>query len=271
MSRRARRAIWNQPPSGASDVRGGGIKGSTVRSVRSFLRARGFDVTRYPHAYSLQANLAAVLAVHGINCVLDVGAHHGQFGKGLRSQGYAGRIVSFEPSSDAQPLLLEAASFDRNWSVRAVALGRQPGVATIHLFRNSIFNSLHEPSDHTRELFTDAVRVGEEQIEVSTLDHEYQSSVKGITNPRVLLKSDTQGHDLDVIEGGLGVLPEISAILVELSVSPIYRGQPGFIAVYGRLIDLGFRPSGMFPVAWGTDHLSVIEFDGVFVRRSRAL
>jgi FkbM family methyltransferase len=242
-----------------------------VRGVRSFLRARGFDVTRYPHAYSLQASLAAVVGVQHINCVLDVGANTGQFAKGLRSQGYAGRIVSFEPSSDALPMLLEATSFDRDWSVRAVALGRERRVATMHRFGNSLFNSLHEVSDHTRDLFTDAVKVGEELIEVSTLDHEYESSVKGITNPRVLLKSDTQGHDLDVIEGGLGVLPDISAILVELSVSPIYRDQPGLIAVYGRLIDLGFRPSGMFPVNLGTDGLSVIEFDGVFVRRSSVL
>ena len=243
-----------------------------MRGIRSFLRARGLDVTRYPPSYSLQGSLRAVLGLHRINCVLDVGANTGQFAKGLRSQGYAGRIASYEPSSDALPLLLEATSFDRDWLVRAVALGREPGVATMHRFRNSVFNSLHEASYHTRGLFpTDAVKVGEEQIEVSTLDHEYQSSVEGITNPRVLLKSDTQGHDLDVIEGGLGVLPDISAILVELSVSPIYRDQPSLIAVYGRLIDLGFRPSGMFPVARGTDHLSVIEFDGVFVRRSSPL
>ena len=167
-----------------------------------------------------------MLGVQRINCVLDVGANAGQFAKGLRSQGYAGRIVSFEPSSDALPMLLEATSFDRDWSVRAVALGREPRVATMHRFRNSLFNSLHEASDQTRDLFTDAVKVGEEQIRVSTLDHEYESSVQGITNPRVLLKSDTQGHDLDVIEGGLGVLPDISAILVELSVSPSIGTNP---------------------------------------------
>lgn len=271
MSKRARRAIWDEPQVDPLDVRGGGIRGSTVRGLRSFLRARGFDVTRYPHAYSVQANIGAVLEAHRINCVLDVGANAGQFAKRLRSQGYGGRIVSFEPSSDTLPLLLEATSSDRHWRIRAMALGREPEVTTMHRFRNSVLNSLHEATDDARDRFPNAVKVGEEQVEVSTLDHEYQSCVQGITGPRVLLKSDTQGHDLDVIEGGLGVLPDISAIVVELSVSPIYREQPNLIAVYGRLMDLGFRPSGMFPVNRGTDGLSVIEFDGVFVRRSSAL
>jgi hypothetical protein len=49
----------------------------------------------------LDGALAAVLEAQHVNCVLEVGVNIGQFGCRIRAIGYAGRIVSFEPSPAA--------------------------------------------------------------------------------------------------------------------------------------------------------------------------
>ena len=51
----------------------------------------------------------------------------------------------------------------------------------------------------------------------------------------MLLKTDTQGWDLEVIEGAAGCLERVVALQVELSVRPIYEGSPGWLEVLARL------------------------------------
>ena len=72
-----------------------------VRVGRELVRRRGFDLVRYPSVESLDDHLATLLRRLRIECVVDVGAHHGEFGLSLRRQGYSGRIVSFEPASES--------------------------------------------------------------------------------------------------------------------------------------------------------------------------
>ena len=110
---------------------------------------------------------------------------------------------------------------------------------------------------------------GTSTVTLSTLADEYESAVAGIANPRVLLKSDTQGHDLNVIEGAQGLPENVVAVLVELSVQPIYEEQPYMTRVIDRLKEEGFIPIAFSPVTTSFDKLRVIEFDGVFVRKPK--
>jgi hypothetical protein len=75
---------------------------------------------------------------------------------------------------------------------------------------------------------------------------------------------DTQGSDMDVIEGARKALPSITALQLELSVRPIYDGQPSLPQTMAALADLGFELLGVFPIS--RDGLRVVEFDGVFCR-----
>jgi FkbM family methyltransferase len=59
-----------------------------------------------------------------ISLVLDIGANNGQYGKLLRDIiGYQGRIVSFEPLSDAYGLLKKTAASDPLWECHNNAFG----------------------------------------------------------------------------------------------------------------------------------------------------
>ena len=53
--------------------------GRAERATRSVLRRLGFDIVRHPPRLSLQWNVTLVFERLGINCVLDVGANHGQY------------------------------------------------------------------------------------------------------------------------------------------------------------------------------------------------
>ena len=76
-------------------VLSGALKEFKTHARRS-LRARlGRDVVAAVD--SLGGHLALLLARLGIDHVLDVGAHRGEYAESLRTLGYRGRIFSFEP------------------------------------------------------------------------------------------------------------------------------------------------------------------------------
>src|SRR5215472_6069643 len=80
---------------------------------------------------------AILMQRRSIDVVLDVGANKGQFGKQLRGLGYRGRIISFEPLSDAFSALSQTASGDPMWTCHNFALGDLASSATINVSANS--------------------------------------------------------------------------------------------------------------------------------------
>ena len=74
-------------------TRAHGIK----RVIQKAARVVGLHVGRYPPVDSLAYHLKTLLRQLEIDCVLDVGAHEGEFSGFLRDLDYAGEIISFEP------------------------------------------------------------------------------------------------------------------------------------------------------------------------------
>lgn len=84
-----------------------------------------------------------MLKAHEVNLVFDIGANAGQFAQSLRELGYRGRIVSFEPQSEAREQLERAASVDPLWEVAPkAAIGAEDGEIELNLAANSISSSL---------------------------------------------------------------------------------------------------------------------------------
>jgi FkbM family methyltransferase len=242
--------------------------------VHAALRRAGVDLIRWPKPPDdslISWTLKSLIEKQRINCVLDVGANTGQFGELLRSLGYRGRIVSFEPSPNAFQALSNKASSDPEWQIRQLGLAAKPGSAELYTHGDSVFNSLHSSLAQTDlpdviDGIPEYADKGTITVTLSTLAAEYSGAVTGITSPRVLLKSDTQGHDLDVIAGAQGLSPQVIAVLVELSVQPIYTDQPYLTQVIDRLKGEEFIPIAFQPVTRSLDELRVVEFDGLFMR-----
>jgi FkbM family methyltransferase len=246
------------------------------RLVKSGLRRCGYDVTQYPmpdwqmNRNSLATALRELLAVLQINCVIDVGANNGQYGEFLRSIGYKGRIVSFEPVSSTYLRLADKSKTDPAWQIYNMAVGRAEEILKINVMDNSVFSSLLPINAFGTEQFADQTTVTRtEEVKVVRLDSKIDEIVAGLDNPRVYLKMDTQGYDLNVIEGASGCLNSILGLQSEIALQPIYEGMPDYLTSLAKLNSLGFGVTALVPVT-RDENLCVVEFDCLMVRNSHS-
>lgn len=235
-------------------------------ALRQAGRRFGVSIERHPNPDERAGHLALLFRRHAIDCVLDVGANRGQFGTALRRVGYRGRIVSFEPVPEAFAQLQQVASARPPWETRRVALGARPALQSLNVTVSTSVSSFLTPTAAYQERYGGGVVARTEEVEVKRLDDIFDEVTK--PSERVFLKIDTQGYDLDVIEGAAGCIDRLVGIQTELSVLPIYEGMAGYLTALSVIRDLGFTPTGMFTVERDND-LRIEEFDAVFVRVSR--
>jgi FkbM family methyltransferase len=217
-------------------------------------------------APAAHACIRSMLRLHQIDLVLDVGANRGQFARLLRRLGYAGDIVSFEPLAKYRSELAVAAAADRRWRIIPLAMGNAVAELDLHVCKDDAFSSLHPVNDIARSRFGDLVAEKHvERVSVRRLDDQWPALSEG--RPRnVLLKSDTQGHDLAVLEGATAVLSSTRAIVTEAAFVPLYEQAPLFPQVSSWLAARGFALSGIFPISHHPEDLTLIETDCVFTR-----
>src|SRR5215469_5412513 len=244
------------------------------RTLRNLMHRAGFDIQRWPRRPDdgvADWAVEAVLRSREINCVIDVGGNLGHFGERLRALGYRGRIVSFEPSPSTLPAIQQTAARDGRWEVRPVGLSDVAGTAELRLHEGPELDSLLTAIPGVTDQIPIMAETGTATVSLSTLAAEFPSIVAGIGSPRVLLKSDTQGHDAAVLRGAGGLPPEVVAVLDELAGQPIYNGQPKMTEVMDILLDDGFTPVAFQPLFVSPDGLRVVEFDGMFMRPASGL
>src|SRR5262249_38380754 len=73
------------------------------------------------------------------------------------------------------------------------------------------------------------------------LDELFSHLVSGIRDPRVFLKMDTQGYDLEVFKGARSSIRNILGLQSELSVRPLYHGMPHYLEALSVYEDAGFE------------------------------
>jgi FkbM family methyltransferase len=235
------------------------------RSLHRMLQRLGFDLHRYYPDAIAEAQLAGLLRARGFNLVLDVGANTGQFGIKLREHGYQGRIVSFEPLSQPYRQLAALAAGDGRWEVaERAALGEADGEIAIHVSANSYSSSALDMLESHLSAAPGSRYVGEERVPLRRLD--------GIAAPFLrpdsvtLLKIDTQGFEDKVLAGASGVLPDISAIQIELSLEPLYAGQKLLPEMLDSTRELGFAIWGAWPELLEPRTGRILQMEMILVR-----
>lgn len=210
--------------------------------------------------------LAHILEAQAINFVIDVGANEGQFAGNLYRAGYRGKILSFEPLPAAREKLLEAASRNPAWQVAPpLALGKEHGKAVLHIAGNSISSSLYSLTDLQLDAAPRSAEVGQISVEVERLDY-ILSDVLNIHDDRLFLKLDTQGTEKLILEGATGVLDRIAGLKIELTLMPLYSGQPLFEEVYSYIRALGFEMWDVSPEFRDAHSGRMLQCDAVFLR-----
>jgi FkbM family methyltransferase len=235
------------------------------QTANSLLRRRGVTLIADWEVNDFIAgqHLKRILDLYRVDCVLDVGANRGQFRDFAVKAGWLGPVVSFEPVREYYDAIKKRAS--GNWSCHLYALGNEHGTRHITVFNSPGLASLRE-SDFVAMSTLLVGHVQQERIEA--VEIRRLSDVLDQVAPaasRILLKTDTQGYDLEVFRGAKDVLDRICAIWTEVSFLPIYRNAPSFCEVLAEFTRSGFEVSGMFPVTHDKS-LRAIEFDCALVR-----
>ena len=175
---------------------------------------------------------------------------------------YQGRIISFEPSPDDFAVIAKRAADDPKWEVHQIALGAKNATLPFNVMSESDLSSFHAIDREGKTRFSEAKVDRVIEIDVCRLDELVDKL--GISGARILIKVDTQGHDMEVLLGAPLTIAKSTAIFVELSQMPIYKDSPDFLSSIAMIRGWGFAVAAMTAV--NVHENSVIEFDCLMVR-----
>jgi FkbM family methyltransferase len=239
-------------------------------AVKRVLRAAGFQLRRIPTADELiptedkRKRRVILMKNRGIDLVLDVGANTGQFGHSLRQLGFRGRIVSFEPLKDAFATLRQLAAQDALWECHNLALGDSDRTASINISANSYSSSFLPASTRSVRIEPGIAYVGQEEASIRRLDAILDSVAR--RDNVIYLKIDTQGYELNVLKGALGVIDRIPLIQLETAFFEGYETQPLIEEIISYLRCLRYRIVWIDPGWEDLKTGEMLEADLIFAR-----
>ena len=236
-----------------------------VGFTRKLTRRFGYDIAPFPGGAKHWTQIVSLLARHEVNCVFDIGANVGQYAKAIRKNGYPGRIISFEPLSGTHDQLTARAAGDTDWDVAPrSAIGAAPGETQIHVSPESDMSSILPLDATAHDRLVSTRTIGMETVPVTTVADALTAHVTGATN--IFLKSDTQGFEAQVLAGAAGCWDRITGVQLELSIQPIYEGQPDHLPLLELLAAQGLRPHLVIPGYWSRHYGHMLEYDVVCFR-----
>lgn len=229
-----------------------------VIPLRRLLRRFGVDVI------GARPNVVDLVRRQRAEIVLDVGANTGQYGQYLRSWGYRGEILSFEPLTGPFRMLQEHSAADPRWQALNVAIGNHDGEANINVSELSVFSSIRGTLPALESLDGRSSVVRQETVKIRRLDSLLPELVP--VGRRAFLKVDTQGFEREVIDGAAGCLDSIVLVQLEASLRPLYRDE----ALLGELLQMmqerGFVLTSIHPVILDPQSGATLQVDCVFAR-----
>lgn len=209
--------------------------------VHKLGRSLGMEIRRSNPATRADLRLASLLKAHQIELVLDIGANRGQFASALFQNGFDGSIISFEalPGAHAE-LSLKAKDHGSRWCAAPQgALGDNDGEVEFFVNAEDATSSLLPAAQSTVDRIP-----GTQQKQALTVPMHRLDSIAshyGVENRRTFIKIDVQGGEALVLAGATATLKNVTGLVVELSLTQLYEGQPLMLDVLKPLIAAGFQ------------------------------
>lgn len=230
-------------------------------------RKVGWDIHRYAPDDDPAVQLLRCLEHVNANLIFDVGANTGEFAETIRDVGFGGKIVSFEPLSQAHRALMRSADSDPDWLVHdRCAIGDEERQIDINVAANSVSSSLLPMLDAHSQAAPGSAYVGKERVPLVRLDDVVPAYLSRFTGARYVIKVDTQGFEWQVFDGGQDALKQASGVLCELSLAPLYEGQRFWIDIIDRLEDCGLTLWALLKGFTDQRTGRSMQVDGVFLR-----
>ncbi len=233
------------------------------RAILNTFNSIGIQINRYPDS-DLKRRLK-LIKYFEINKIFDIGANVGNYAMVMRRLGFLGNIVSFEPLSETFKKLQKNAVKDNNWEAINIALGNKDGESEINIAGNNDSSSILEMMPLHSKSAPESSYIGKERIKVNKLDTVFDMYCEKGDN--VFVKIDTQGYELNVLQGAEKSLSHIKGIQIEMSLVQLYDGG----ILYKEMIELiekkGFS---LFSIENGfSDPGSgeLLQMDGIFFKK----
>lgn len=209
------------------------------RHVKSAFQRAGLEIHRTSRQVGAVEALSRIAENSNCSMVLDVGANEGEFVQELRSHGYYGDVISFEPREAAFRRLEQRTLLDPRWVAKRVALGATRGNVQMNISDNGVSSSVLPMQSLHLEAEPDAAYVATEEVAQDRLDELVLPLLGEGTS--LLLKLDVQGYEAAVLAGAPKILERTVALQLELSPAPVYDGQTDWRELTLELQRLGFE------------------------------
>ena len=153
-----------------------------------------------------------------INSVVHVGAHLGQEVSNYKFYGIS-KIVLFEPQQYFYNILSNKFKNDNQIKIFNVALGNKNKITKINISNNDgASSSLLTPKKHL-EVYPEIDFKTEETVQVKKMSDFNFTDFD-------LLVVDTQGYELNVLEGCEDLLRNFKYLIIEINLKELYEGCP---------------------------------------------
>ena len=174
--------------------------------------------------------------------LIDVGAYRGEFtGHLLRHTGFE-KAVLFEPNPASFDALQSALADDERLVIERLALGSEVGEVEFHVSNDLATGSV---LSYAADSLDPSCAVEALRVEQTTLDRYLEE--RECRQPVGLIKVDTQGYELKVLQGAEKTLARNQPwILVELLFGPLYEGQGSPAHIIDWLSRRGYVVAGFF-------------------------
>jgi len=210
-------------------------------------------------------NLVKLLKHYNINKIFDVGANTGQYAETLFDNGYNGKIVSFEPLTEAYNILLLKKNKYKQWKIaERCAIGEEDKEIFMNVSKNLVSSSILPMLDYHLKHAPDSQYIDKETVQMFKLDTIYP---KYIENDEILfLKLDVQGYEKFVLMGSERLLSCLKGIQLECSLVPLYEGEMLFIDAIKNIESKGFTLCEIIPGISDTSSGRLLQVDCIFFR-----
>ena len=234
-------------------------------TLKRFFRLLGVEVQHARNALIDEVVVADVLERLEPDLVIDVGASRGQFVEVVRGAGYGGRILSIEPQPEPHARLMALAAADPLLIVPLPAcISDQQGTTQLFVSANSASSSTKRMLPRHQEAAPESRVVNTVEVPRTTLDSLLET-VQG-PSARPYIKVDTQGAELDVLRGSANVLRRAVGVQIELSLEPLYEGQPKVSEIVMLLSMAGLELSAFIPGFRDPRSHRLLQLDAIFTR-----
>ena len=187
---------------------------------------------------ALNRVLAEAYAAGRIKTIYDIGAHKGRWSLEMRDLMPQARFILFEANPRHEA---DLAATDLQYYISVLT---RPGPAQVDFYSRTDDKGSTGGSIY-KEITPQYGNVTPVSLSAITLAELCRA--EKLPQPD-FIKIDTQGSELDIVEGGLEIFSRANYVLMEMSILQYNDGAPSFDQYVSRLKEIGFLPVALAEV-----------------------